>query len=377
MSHHRHRFLAAAALLALCMACAPVSRFFTQQATSERGFPTRLNDVEFWRLSAEFSEPSGSFPFDNFVSNEDSFQHIIPALKDRGTSGGAYLGVGPDQNFTYIIAFRPDVAFIVDIRRQNLLQHLLYKALIELSSDRADFLSRLFSRRRPQGLASNTSAQALADAYDTAPSDETLYEANLRSVEARLLRHHRFPLSADDVSGLRYVYRSFYTGGPGIHYSIPAQPRLRFPTYAEMIQQTDGRGEPRGYLATDANFRVLKDFEERNLIVPVVGNFAGEGALPAVGQYLRQRSLVVRVFYLSNVEQYLFDPVQSWKKFYANLAMLPVDPDSTLIRTYNLGVTFDPPNARVRLASVVDSATEFLRAVNDGQIRNYRDVINR
>jgi hypothetical protein len=37
---------------------------------------------------------------------------------------------------------------VLDIRRQNMLEHLTYKALFEMSTDRADFLSRLFSRQR-------------------------------------------------------------------------------------------------------------------------------------------------------------------------------------------------------------------------------------
>src|SRR5579872_5895756 len=125
----RHRLFLVVGLLALWVSCAPVSPALSSRPATE-GFPTRLSDAEFWRLSSAFSEPSGSFPFDNFVSNEDMFQQIIPALAERQTTvGGAYLGVGPDQNLTYIVAFRPTIAFIVDIRRQNLLQHLLYKAV--------------------------------------------------------------------------------------------------------------------------------------------------------------------------------------------------------------------------------------------------------
>ena len=66
--------------------------------------------------------------------------------------GGVYLGVAPDQNFTYMVAVRPRMAFILDIRRGNLLQHLLYKAVFELSADRAEFVSMLFSKPRPAGL---------------------------------------------------------------------------------------------------------------------------------------------------------------------------------------------------------------------------------
>ena len=71
-----------------------------------------------------------------------------------------YLGVGPEQNFTYITAVRPRMAFILDIRRGNLQEHLLYKALFELSADRAEFLSRLFSRPRAAGLTTDSTPEA-------------------------------------------------------------------------------------------------------------------------------------------------------------------------------------------------------------------------
>src|ERR1019366_5564667 len=120
--------------------------------------PSRLADSTFWRLVTDFSEPGGYFRSDNFVSNEMAFQYVIPALQKTTIPGGVYLGVGPDQNFTYIVALRPKLSFIFDIRRGNLEEHLLYKAIIELSENRADFLSRLFSRPRPAGLDTAASA---------------------------------------------------------------------------------------------------------------------------------------------------------------------------------------------------------------------------
>ena len=72
-----------------------------------------------------------------------------------------YLGVGPEQNFTYIAALKPKMAFIVDVRRGNLQLHLMYKALFELSSDRADFIFRLFSRKRPEGLGPKSTADEI------------------------------------------------------------------------------------------------------------------------------------------------------------------------------------------------------------------------
>src|SRR5437867_10808453 len=143
----RRIFLAAAALFAflgpLSLASKPLL------VTGE--LPNQLTDEAFWTLVTEFSEPGGYFRSDNFVSNETTFQYVIKDLK-KTKPGGVYLGVGPDQNFTYIVALQPRMAIIFDIRRQNMLQHLMYKALIEMSSDRADFLSRLFSRKRPAGI---------------------------------------------------------------------------------------------------------------------------------------------------------------------------------------------------------------------------------
>src|SRR5438094_516518 len=96
--------------------------------------PARLSDEAFWRLIEEFSEPNGTFRSENLLSNELQFQHVLPNLARAAQPGRAYLGVGPEQNFTYIAALKPAVAFIVDIRRANLDLHLLYKSLFEMAA---------------------------------------------------------------------------------------------------------------------------------------------------------------------------------------------------------------------------------------------------
>src|SRR5688572_25591291 len=82
--------------------------------------PAQYSDAEFWKIVTEFSEPGGPFPYENFVSNEINYQVVIPDVKRLTRPGGVYLGVAPEQNFTYIAAIQPKVAFIFDIRRQNL-----------------------------------------------------------------------------------------------------------------------------------------------------------------------------------------------------------------------------------------------------------------
>ena len=92
---------------------------------------------------AGLSEEGGYFDTDNLISNERSYGEALPSLDAPGLAGGVYIGVGPDQNFSYIARLRPSVAYLVDIRRDNLLLHLLFKALFTLADSRADYVCLL------------------------------------------------------------------------------------------------------------------------------------------------------------------------------------------------------------------------------------------
>src|SRR5215212_5255869 len=106
----------------------------------------------------------------------------------------------------------------------------------------------------------------------------------------------------------------------------------RFPSYEELIIQTDWDGTPRSYLATEDNFRFVKGLEQKNLIIPVIGNFAGAKSLRSIGRYLRERRTAVTAFYVSNVEQYLYQD-SLFDAFAKNVATLPMDARSTFIRS--------------------------------------------
>jgi hypothetical protein len=349
--------------------------------TAAQGIPARLSDEAFWRMVTEFSEPGGFFRSDNFVSNETTFQHVIPTLRSSTRPGGVYMGVGPDQNFTYIVALQPRMAFITDIRRQNMLQHLMYKALMEMATDRADFLSRLFSRHRPRGLDSTSTAGALFSAFDAVSPDTGLFRRNLAALRSQLVDRHKFELSADDLSTLEYVYSAFYMVGPDLTYSFTNSTRggfgRRMPTYGELMVETDANGQNLGYLATEANFRALADLQKRNLIVPLVGDFAGDKALRTVGKYVRDNGATVTAFYLSNVEQYLFQQADDWRRFFNNVASLPVDSSSTFIRAVFNNVAFRSSTSTPGPRSVTMLAPigESVKAFQDGRITSYVDVI--
>jgi hypothetical protein len=295
--------------------------------------PERLTDEQFWSLITDSSEPGGSFRSDNLLSNELQMQHVIPELLKTVPAGRAYLGVGPEQNFTYISALKPAIAFIVDIRRGNLNLHLLYKALFELSPDRATFVSRLFSKPRPEGLTSASSAADIFRAYWDVETEEALYKENLAAIQMLLTVTRKLPLTADDLRGIESVYHAFYWHGPVIQYSTSmGGGGGNFPTYAQLMTATDGSGVARGYLASEEQYSTLKNLHSRNLIVPIVGDFAGPKAVRSVGRYLRERETTIAAFYLSNVEQYLGRD-NRWELFCANAATLPLDASSTFIRS--------------------------------------------
>jgi hypothetical protein len=322
--------------------------------------PTQLTDQQFWNLSRDSSETDGVFRSDNLLSNETTFQYVIPGLLKSAKQGRVYMGVGPEQNFTYIAALKPSMAMIVDIRHGNLDVHLMYKALFELSADRAEFVSRLFSLKRPDGLTAKSSAREIFNAYLSADGSKQLYDENLKAIVDQLRIKHGFPLTAGDLDGIAWALGNFYQFGPSINYNSSLNsnvpPAIVGATggggfgggrggggrgggqvnYASLMMADNGSGQYMSYLASEENFAFLKDLETRNMLVPVVGDFGGDKAIRAVGKYLKSVDATVSAFYLSNVEQYLVQDGK-WDRFCGNAASLPLDDTSMFIRTGNGG----------------------------------------
>lgn len=279
-----------------------------------------LPDADFWALLQSLSEPPRAFALsENLVSNERDVADIARSLTPQG---GVYIGVGPEQNFTYIAALQPTLAFIVDIRRENRNLHLLYKALFELSSDRVDFVSRLFSRLRPGGLSAASSVDAIFAKFAEAPASSALQAETMVLVRDQLLVHHGFPLISEDLDDIADVLEAFRTHGPEIDFWQGRQTGSDAPSYRLLMTGTDGTRVARSYLATHEAFTMVKRLQEQNLIVPVVGDFAGPTTLRGIGDRVRARSGVIRTFYASNVSVYLTNT--QMRTFCGNLAALPV-----------------------------------------------------
>jgi hypothetical protein len=329
-------------------------------------WPAKLDDQQFWVLVDGFSEPGGAFTpvggyrSDNLVSNERSLQQVMPVLLQRRRSG-AYLGVGPEQNFTYITALEPAIAFVIDIRRENLLLHLMYKAVAEESVDRVEFLSRLFARPRPSGLGADAAIGTIFAAFEGSPPSTELARATLRKILDRLENTHRFPLTSEDEAGIGFLYSKFREGGPGMRWDPTGGAWI--PSYADLMTRTDPQGNPRSYLASEDAFRLFRRYQLRNAIVPLVGDFGGKTTLRAVGQYLAGHGTIVAAFYTSNVEVYLRDEAR--ERFVTNVAALPRDEQSTFIRTrFNtIGHTNDRPDYKTTtVTEPIGQFVDFSRA---------------
>ncbi len=291
---------------------------------------------EFGGLVERLSGEGGYFDTDNLISNESSYLHVIPRLNKLELKGGAYIGVGPDQNFSYIAHLEPELAIILDIRRDNMLTHLLYKALFELSEDRVSFLGNLFARY-PQvdsGEAQSMDVNTLLDIVENTKVLEAEQLSELVSVMTKKVEQLGVTLSEDDLATIQRIHREFIDEGPGLRFTSHGRaPQSYYPTYRQLATETTVAGKSEGFLSQEIYYQRLKKMHESNRIVPAVGNFAGLHALPEIGKYLQEENLEVSAFYTSNVEFYLMYQ-QDIDQFAANVAQLPLKERSVFIRSY-------------------------------------------
>ncbi len=337
----------------------------------------QVSPEQFSAYVREWSEPEGYFDTDNFISNETSYEHVVDELHTRVHPGGVYLGVGPDQNFTYIVHTRPALAVIVDIRRQNMLQHLLFKALFEQAATRADYLALLFAKEKPV-VRRGAGFEDVLRAVRSAPSSEETFQRNLSHVR-NILTGYKLGLTEDDFKKVEYTYRAFWKDNLDLRFSsIGRNNAMQYPTFEEMLMETDRSGRFENYLASDELFDFMKKFEGENRLIPIVGDFGGTHAFNAVAKFLKQNGLQVSTFYTSNVEFYLFDS-PAWTAFMNNVRGLPVTADSVFIRSYfgTYGRSLPQTMPGHRSTSLVHGIVPFLNDYEAGKIPTYWQVVNR
>jgi hypothetical protein len=312
----------------------PPATIVTPVAPVAPPIPVVSPESTFGRTYVRLSEQGGFFQSENVVSNEMSYLHVMDAMRRVGVKGGAYIGVGPDQNFSYIAAIRPEVAFMLDIRRDDMLEHLLFKAVFAMSRNRVEYLCTLLARPAPPDVEkwNDRSIGDIIAYVDRATASVDLAKSSEQEIERRVTAFG-IPLDANDIYTVSLYRAAFIREGLDVQYSSIDRGRMgSMPVWRDLIVETDRSGHLLNYLAADSLFRFVKNMEAANKIIPVTGNVAGPKALRALGDEIRARGLVVSAFYMSNVEQYLMRD-GSFPNFAENAKTLPRDDHSVFIRS--------------------------------------------
>ncbi len=322
------------AILAACGLLA-VSGAGLVRGVATRGIQviTVRHDTSFAGTVARLSESPGYFDSDNLISNETSYLHAVSHLRSGHVRGGAYIGVGPDQSFSYIAAIRPSVAFMIDIRRDNLLMHLMFKALFQRSANRLEYLCRWTGRTVPPDVRAwdAASIDSIVARVDSLPVDASQHETDSILVA---IRAYGVPLTATDTSTIRRFHSEFIRNGLDLRFNSTGRaPRYYYPTLRDLILEHDLEDHQASYLASEDDWRFLKSLEAHDGVIPVVGNLAGSTAYPAIGREISARGLRVSALYVSNVEMYIWRD-QTFGTFAANTARLPRDDRSVIIRSF-------------------------------------------
>ena len=335
----------------------------------------------FGRLVERLSEPGGSFDTDNLISNERGYLHVLGALARLGVRGGAYVGVGPDQNFSYIARVRPSVAFVVDVRRDNLLQHLMFKALFARARNRAEYLALLLGRPAPADVArwADRPVDAVVAYLDSMPATAESARA-AREVVLAGARGSGVALTAADLATIARFHQAFVDAGLGLQFTSTGRaPRSYYPTLRQLVLERDLEGNQASYLAREADFQFVKALQRRDLVVPVVGDLAGPHALAAIGDVVRQRGEQVSAFYTSNVEDYLMRG-GSFGRYARTVAALPRDRRSVIVRSYfggNFGERHPDAVPGYFSTQLVQTIDAFATDVAAGGYASYRDLVFR
>ncbi len=320
---------------------------------------------------AALSEPGGYFDTDNLISNERSYLQVIPDLRKSGVRGGAYVGVGPDQNFSYIAAVRPSIAFIIDIRRDNLLLHLLFKALFQVARTRIEYLTLLVGRQPPARLEPWPQApiEKIVAYIDAAKRDPS--RSAIRARIHDIIAGFGVPLSREDLATIDRFHDRFIEDGLDLRFqSTGRPPQYHYPSYRELLVERDPEGVAANYLASEEAFHIVKTLQSRDLVIPVTGNLSGPSALAAIGSAMKRRGDELAAFYASNVEFYLFGD-GTFREFTANLRRVPHTNRSVIIRS----VFGRFSAAGGGSTSHTQPVAIMLDAVQNGRIRSYRDLI--
>ncbi len=207
--------------------------------------------------------------------------------------------------------------------------------MFALAENRLEYLCLLLGRPAPANVAAWMDRDidqlvAYIDGTEPDPDGVELSQAAVVSTASSF----GVPLSDVDLATIRHFHATFIREGLDLRFSSHGRrPRPYYPAYRRLLLERDLTGRQASYLADEEAFQFVKSLQERDLIIPVVGDLAGDHALVAIGQSIGERGERVSAFYTSNIEFYLMR-AGTFDRFAHNVSLLPYVEKSVIIRSF-------------------------------------------
>lgn len=264
------------------------------------------NLQEVVRLALHDAVPGSNYRMDCFVTSEVAHNDVIAKCRPAGDGTRAYIGVGPCQNLTYVGALRPRVAVICDSRLDNLVEHLMFKLLLERAGDPLDYLLQLFSRVHGNRPATTeiSGAEDLLAAFDLATPDHGTYRATEEWLRSEAKR--RWEFGDDHLARLSYVYGQFFARQLSITaVNKECADALGSPTLRDVILATNSYRRNFHFLADPDRFAYVRGMHLADRIIPMLGNFSSPASIELVNAVLAEFGERADTIYLSNIEDHV------------------------------------------------------------------------
>ncbi len=323
----------------------------------------------FSSLIQKMSVSDGYYRYDNWITNERNYLNIIEPLKKNDIKGGAYVGVGPEQNFTFIETVKPDIAFIIDIRQQMTMQHLVYKTLFELAETRAKFFSLLFSKpilanNKPDN---NADINEIVDFFYGISSDRKMLKKTTSKIMVLIENKFKVNLSKNDRKYIIRIMKSFCDDSLNITFDMNTK---GYVCLAEILKSVDKKEEQLNFFNSEEKYSFIRNMQLENRIIPIRGDFAGAKALKSISDYLKKNNLFISAFYVSSVELWLFK-ANKFKPWVENIASLPINNKSVILRQILQKI-----DGRYGYKFRMQYIDDFLKSNNISGMIKYHDLLN-
>lgn len=218
------------------------------------------------------------------TSNERRIDFFIKPIENLG---GCYIGVGTDQNFSFIAKAKSDYAWLMDFDPVIVKVNLIHLYLLNISKDYEEF-KNFWARKNEK------KSFELVKQKFSSDKDWKMIE------KAWEVSHRNFSGVEDRLNELNFMSRKF-----GL---------------VTFSNNTD-------------EFLFLKKKVSENKIVAVNGDLTGSKSMRNISKLANSLGCKIRILYLSNAEEYFRYPEDMRENFIS----LPTDEKGIVIRTMTSG----------------------------------------